>query len=150
MWRDTFQQSIGESFGAPYELPADRCYCETCAAIGSLMWNWRLLLITGEARYADLFERTLYNGVLPSPGLDGASYLYVNPLQVRGGRDFYGLDYADTLRRWDAAVRARAGEIGALGFDERFLRLWRYYLGYCEAGFRTRRIDLMQVALQRG
>ena len=76
----------GESFGAPYELAPDTCYCETCAAIGSLMWNWRLLLLTGEARYADLFERTLYNGVLASPGLEGRSFLYVNPLQVRGGR----------------------------------------------------------------
>ena len=76
----------GESFGGPYELPSDTCYCETCAAIASLMWNWRLLLLTGDSKYADLFERTLYNGVLPSPGMDGASYLYVNPLQVRGGR----------------------------------------------------------------
>lgn len=76
----------GESFGAPYELPPDTCYCETCAAIGSLMWNWRLLLVTGDARYADLFERTLYNAVLASPGLEGRSFLYANPLQVRSGR----------------------------------------------------------------
>ena len=76
----------GEAFGGSYELPADTCYCETCAAIASLMWNWRLLLISGQGRYADLFERTLYNGVLSSPGLEGASYLYVNPLHVRGGR----------------------------------------------------------------
>ncbi len=76
----------GEAFGNPYELPTDTCYCETCAAIASLMWNWRLLLLTGDGRYADLFERTLYNGVLASPGLEGRSYLYVNPLLVRGGR----------------------------------------------------------------
>ncbi len=76
----------GEAFGGAYELPSDTCYCETCAAIASLMWNWRLLLVTGQGRYADLFERTLYNGVLSSPGLEGASYLYVNPLHVRGGR----------------------------------------------------------------
>ncbi len=76
----------GEAFGGPYELPADTCYCETCAAIASLMWNWRLLLITGDSRYADLFERTLYNGVLCSPSLQGDSYLYVNPLHVRSGR----------------------------------------------------------------
>lgn len=76
----------GEAFGAPYELPSDQCYCETCAAIGSLMWNWRLLLLTGDRRYADLFEQTLYNGVLSSPSLDGAHYFYANPLQVRGGR----------------------------------------------------------------
>ena len=76
----------GEAFGGPYELPSDTCYCETCAAIASLMWNWRLLLITGERKYADLFERTLFNGVLSSPGLEGKSYLYVNPLHVRNGR----------------------------------------------------------------
>lgn len=97
LWADMTQRKMyitgglgsrfdGEAFGGPYELPSDTCYTETCAAIASLIWNWRLLLITGEGRYADLFERTLYNGVLSSPGLEGASYLYVNPLQVRGGR----------------------------------------------------------------
>jgi DUF1680 family protein len=64
----------GESFGESYELPADQCYCETCAAIGSFFWNWRMLLISGESHYADLMERLLYNGILSSPGLDGASF----------------------------------------------------------------------------
>jgi DUF1680 family protein len=73
----------GEAFGEPYELPSDQCYCETCAAIGNLMWNWRLLLMTGEARHADLIERTLYNGILSSPSLDGQHYFYVNPLMMR-------------------------------------------------------------------
>jgi uncharacterized protein len=73
----------GEAFGEPYELPADQCYCETCAAIGSLMWNWRLLLMSGERRYADLIERTLYNGILSSPSLDGQGYFYTNPLMMR-------------------------------------------------------------------
>jgi uncharacterized protein len=76
----------GESFGNAYELPTDVCYCETCAAIGSLFWNWRLLLITGNSQYADLIERTLYNGILSSPGLDGSHFYYVNPLMVRDGR----------------------------------------------------------------
>ena len=53
-----------EAFGDSYELPPDRAYCETCAAIASIMWNWRLLLVTGESRFADLLERTLYNGFL--------------------------------------------------------------------------------------
>ena len=69
----------GEAFGEAFELPPDQCYCETCAAIGSLMWSWRLLLITGESCYADLIERTLYNGILSSPGLDGKHYFYANP-----------------------------------------------------------------------
>ncbi|MBW7886431.1 MAG: glycoside hydrolase family 127 protein [Caldilineaceae bacterium] len=76
----------GESFGEPYELPSDQCYCETCAAIGSFMWNWRLLLASGDGRYADLMEQTLYNGILASRSLDGKHYFYVNPLQIRGGR----------------------------------------------------------------
>ncbi|HZC39856.1 MAG TPA: beta-L-arabinofuranosidase domain-containing protein, partial [Streptosporangiaceae bacterium] len=74
-----------ESFGDPYELPPERAYCETCAAIASIMASWRLLLITGQARYADLLERTLYNGFLAGVSLDGLGYLYVNPLQVRAG-----------------------------------------------------------------
>jgi DUF1680 family protein len=76
----------GESFGESYELPADQCYCETCAAIGSFFWNWRMLLTSGESRYADLMERLLYNGILSSAGLDGASFFYVNPLMLRNGR----------------------------------------------------------------
>jgi uncharacterized protein len=75
----------GESFGQPYELPSDRCYCETCAAIAAMMWNWRMLLATGEARYADLLERSLYNGFLSGVSLDGRHFFYVNPLQSRGG-----------------------------------------------------------------
>jgi hypothetical protein len=72
-----------ESFGDPYELPPDRAYCETCAAIASIMWNWRMLLATGQARFAALIERTLYNGFLAGLGLDGTSFFYVNPLQTR-------------------------------------------------------------------
>jgi DUF1680 family protein len=75
----------GEAIGDPYELPPDRAYCETCAAIGSIMWNWRLLLVTGESRFADLLERTLYNGFLAGLSLDGGSFFYMNPLQSRNG-----------------------------------------------------------------
>jgi DUF1680 family protein len=72
-----------EAFGDPFELPPDRCYGETCAAIASVMWSWRMLLATGEARYADSMERTLYNGFLSGLALDGGGYSYVNPLHVR-------------------------------------------------------------------
>jgi len=73
----------GEAFGDPYELPADQCYCETCAAIASLMWNWRMLLATGDGCYADQMERALYNNILASPALDGRHYFYINPLLLR-------------------------------------------------------------------
>lgn len=79
----------GESFGDPYVLPSDTCYCETCAAIGSFQWNWRMLLITGDGQYAALMEQTLYNGILASRGLDNRHFFYANPLQLRGGGEMH-------------------------------------------------------------
>ncbi len=76
---------LGESIGDPHELPPDGAYCETCAAIASIMWNWRMLLVTGQSRFADVLERTLYNGFLSGLSLDGRTFFYVNPLQSRGG-----------------------------------------------------------------
>ncbi len=70
----------GEAFGAPYELPNEMAYAETCAAISNVFWNWRMLAVKGEARFADVMERTLYNGFLSGVSLDGALYFYVNPL----------------------------------------------------------------------
>lgn len=73
----------GESFGLDFELPSDRAYSETCAGVGSVMVNFRLLLATGEARYADLIERTLFNVVAASPAEDGKSFFYTNTLHQR-------------------------------------------------------------------
>ncbi len=81
-----------EAFGDPYELPNERSYCETCAAIASIMFSSRMLMITGEAKYADLLERTLYNGFLAGLSLDGERYIYANPLQVREGHVASGDD----------------------------------------------------------
>jgi DUF1680 family protein len=72
-----------EGFGDDWELPADRAYCETCAGVASVMVSWRLLLATGDARYADLMERTFYNVVATSPRSDGRAFFYANPLQQR-------------------------------------------------------------------
>ena len=72
-----------EAFGEDWELPPDRAYSETCAGIGSIMFSWRLLLATGEERYADLIERTLFNVVATSPGDDGRSFFYANTLHQR-------------------------------------------------------------------
>jgi uncharacterized protein len=66
-------------------LPNAQAYTETCAAIGSMMWRHRLLAATGHARYADLFEWTLYNGMLPGWSLDGQAYYYANPLEDDDG-----------------------------------------------------------------
>ncbi|MEV0312028.1 glycoside hydrolase family 127 protein [Nonomuraea fuscirosea] len=72
-----------ESYGEDYELPPDRAYNETCASIASVMLAHRLLLATGDVRYADLTERTLYNMLATGVALDGRSFFYANPLQVR-------------------------------------------------------------------
>lgn len=74
----------GEAFGKDYELPNERAYTETCAAIGSVLWAWRMLQLEGDARYADGLELTLYNGVLAGLSLDGQSYFYQNPLADDG------------------------------------------------------------------
>ena len=89
-----------EAFGDPYELTNERSYCETCAAIASVMFSWRMLLVTGEARYADLIERTLYNGFLSGLSLDGQRYIYANPLQVREGHLSGGTDQDYARKPW--------------------------------------------------
>jgi DUF1680 family protein len=93
LWRDMVSSKMyitgavgsraqGEAFGEPYELPNRQAYTESCAAIGNLMWNWRLLAATGEARYADMLERALYNGTNSGMSLDGTLYCYRNPLEL--------------------------------------------------------------------
>lgn len=74
----------GEAFGDAYELPNERSYAETCAAIANVMWNWRMFLMTGEAKYVDVMELALYNGALAGISFDGKHYFYVNPLASRG------------------------------------------------------------------
>lgn len=73
----------GESFGDPYELSPDRVYGETCAAIGNIMASWRLLLITGNSKYADVIERTLYNLLSASTSTSRDGFFYNNPAQRR-------------------------------------------------------------------
>src|SRR2546430_2199738 len=69
-----------EAFGAPYELPNQQAYGESCAAIGNMMWNWRMLAASGEAKFTDVIERALYNGINSGMSLDGTTYCYRNPL----------------------------------------------------------------------
>lgn len=75
----------GEAFGGNYELPNATAYCETCAAIGNVYVNHRLFLFHGDAKYYDVLERSLYNGVLSGISLDGGKFFYPNPLESAGG-----------------------------------------------------------------
>ncbi len=74
----------GEGFGPRYELNNHTAYCETCASIANVYWNYRMFLATGEAKYADVMERALYNGVLSGVSLGGDRFFYDNPLESMG------------------------------------------------------------------
>jgi DUF1680 family protein len=76
-----------EAYGDAYELPPDRAYAETCAAIASFQLAWRLLLATGKAGYADEMERVLHNAIAASTAADGTAFFYSTPLQRRTGHD---------------------------------------------------------------
>ena len=76
--------SNGEAFGENYELPNMSAYCETCAAIGNVYWNYRLFLLHGDSKYYDVLERSLYNGLISGVSLDGGSFFYPNPLESLG------------------------------------------------------------------
>jgi uncharacterized protein len=79
-------RSAGEAFGDPYELPNSQAYAETCASVANVMWNFRMLAITANSRYADVMERALYNGVNSGMSLSGTLYCYRNPLQTNGDK----------------------------------------------------------------
>ncbi len=76
-------RASGEAYGNDYELP-HRCYNETCAAVAFLFWNHRMFLMTGDAKYMDVFERSLYNSVLSGVSLSGDRFFYPNPLEYDG------------------------------------------------------------------
>jgi DUF1680 family protein len=115
LWQDTFEKKTyltgghgsrhrAESFGDAYELPADRAYAETCAAIASFQWNWRLLLATGKRRYADEMERALYNAIAVAVSGDGRRFFYSNPLQLRPGHDGSTEDAPSERLAWYACA----------------------------------------------
>jgi DUF1680 family protein len=78
----------GESFGDNYELPNLTAYTETCAAIANALWNERLFLLHGDAKYLDVLERVIYNGFLSGVALDGKHFFYSNPLASDGHFEF--------------------------------------------------------------
>jgi DUF1680 family protein len=82
-----------EGFTGDYDLPNESAYAETCAAIGLVFWNHRLLQLRGDGRFADVMERALYNGTISGVSLDGTKFFYVNPLESRGNhhrQDWFG------------------------------------------------------------
>ncbi len=95
LWHDVVERKMyvtggignsahNEGFTTPYELPNDTAYCETCASVGMALWNHRMLLLTRDARYADVLERELYNNILAGVSLTGDRFFYDNPLASDG------------------------------------------------------------------
>lgn len=84
----------GERFGNNYELPNTTAYNETCAAIANVYWNHRMFLLHGDAKYMDVLERSLYNGLLSGVGLDGKSFFYSNAMQVKNSFSHSALEHS--------------------------------------------------------
>ncbi|MFF1820759.1 glycoside hydrolase family 127 protein [Kribbella sp. NPDC058245] len=89
-----------EAYGDPYELPPDRAYAETCASIAALQWCWRMLLATGQARYAEEMERALFNAIAAAMATSGTAFFYSNPLQLRTGHDGSSEDAPSERLSW--------------------------------------------------
>jgi hypothetical protein len=96
IWQDVYAKrtyltgglgSVGgtEAFGEAYQLPNRTAYTETCASVGAIMWNHRMFLKSGNAKYLDAFEQTLYNGLLSGVSLKGDTFFYQNPLEAAAG-----------------------------------------------------------------
>ncbi|HWW12367.1 MAG TPA: cyclopropane-fatty-acyl-phospholipid synthase family protein [Brevundimonas sp.] len=107
-------------------------------------------LFGGYAKRTDFIQKYVFpGGMLPSEAS-------LKPVIEQAGLGWqaierFGLDYAETLKLWDERFQAAWGEVSRMaGFDERFRRLWRFYLAYCEAGFRSRRTDVVQLVLAKG
>ncbi len=79
-----------EGFTAAYDLPDETAYAETCAAVGMVFWNHRMLQFSGDGKYADVMERALYNGTISGVSLDGTRFFYENPLASRGAHHRQG------------------------------------------------------------
>jgi DUF1680 family protein len=84
----------GERYGADYELPNETAYNETCAAISNVYWNQRMFLLHGHAKYIDVLERILYNGLISGIGLDGKSFFYTNAMQIKNGLTHHDMEPA--------------------------------------------------------
>lgn len=121
-----------EGFGRDYELDPEIAYAETCAALGSLFWNWEMAQLSGECKYSDLFEWQLYNAAAPGMGLDGSTYLYNNPLACRGGvtrKAWYAVPCcpSNLSRAWASLwkyIYAATATLGSAGRGE--LRIHQY------------------------
>jgi len=139
-------EAVGERFWPGYFAqirdrlkPGGRAVVQTITIADALFRGYR--------KGTDFIQRYVFpGGMLPSPAVFG-QHVRKAGLVVAGDMAF-GQDYAETLVRWRDGFEAALPEVRALGYDERFVRLWRFYLAYCEAGFRAGSVDVHQFQLR--
>jgi hypothetical protein len=110
---------VHQSYGRNYQLPNTTAYSETCANIGNVLWNWRMFLATGDAKFMDVLELALYNSVLSGGALDGTNFFYTNPLRVT--------DPLPTELRWS---RTRVPFVGSFCCPPNLVRTIAESAGY--------------------
>ncbi len=140
-------EAVGEQFWPGFFAAVhDRLHPHGIAAMQVI--TIRDELFAAYRKSVDFIQRYIFpGGMLPSPTAFKQSAESAG-LELKS-QVFRGLDYAKTLAFWDEAFQNKREDVKALGFDDRFIRMWHFYLAYCEAGFRQKTIDLMQVGLRR-
>lgn len=142
-------EAVGEEFWPTYFAAIDSLLAPGGrAAIQSIIIGHKDLVATRNSQ-SWITKYIFPGGTLPS--VQGINEVLRDHTQLHIGRDLsFGRHYAATLLRWRDQFEANWGEISQYGFDERFRRMWTFYLAYCEAGFRARHIDVHQLQLARG
>ncbi|HEY2708550.1 MAG TPA: cyclopropane-fatty-acyl-phospholipid synthase family protein [Caulobacteraceae bacterium] len=141
-------EAVGEEFWPAYFSKIDQVLTPGGRA-GLQIITIRDELFDHYRRHADFIQKHVFpGGMLPSE-------TRLKEETARAGLEWrhivhFGQNYADTLAEWARRFDAAWDDISSLGFDERFRRLWRFYLGYCEAGFRTERTNVVQLSLSKG
>ncbi|MCC3160407.1 glycoside hydrolase family 127 protein [Hymenobacter sp. 15J16-1T3B] len=123
-------QKIHQAYGRDYQLPNHTAHGETCANIGNVLWNWRMLQLTGDAKYADVLETALYNSVLSGISLDGTKFLYTNPLATSDALPFHQrwskdrVDYISLSNCCPPNVVRTVAEVGNYAYSVSDRGLW--------------------------
>jgi uncharacterized protein len=132
-----------EAFGADYELPNAQAYAETCASVGNALWNQRLFELHGDARYIDVLERILYNGLISGVSLSGDRFFYQNPLESAGKYERSGwFEVACCPANVARFLPTLPGYVYATGGDSVYVNL--FVAGTAKVELPGRSVDLIQ------
>jgi cyclopropane-fatty-acyl-phospholipid synthase len=141
-------EAVGTEFWPTYFATIDRVLAPGGrAALQAITIDHQRLLATKDS-YTWIHKYVFPGGIIPSLTAICDAVAGHTALRVRSAGS-YGPDYAMTLHRWLARFRSNVSAVRALGFDERFIRMWEFYLAYCEAGFASRYLDVHQLVLER-